>query len=44
MPGWAQQLRRRQDTREHRHAALQTLREGDRGGAGAAPDISEKED
>jgi len=44
MPGWAQQLRRRQDTREHRQAALQTLREGDRGGAGAAPDISEKED
>jgi type IV secretion system protein TrbL len=43
-PGWARDLQRRQDSRQHRHVALQTLREGDRGGAGATPDISEKED
>jgi len=43
-PLWARQLRRQQDARHHRHAAVQALREGDRGGAGATPDISEKED
>jgi len=43
-PPWARQLRRQQDARHHRHAAVQALREGDRGGAGATPDISEKED
>jgi type IV secretion system protein TrbL len=43
-PDWARDLQRRQDSRQHRHLALQTLREGDRGGAGATPDISEKED
>lgn len=43
-PGWARQLRRRQDTRHHREAALHALREGDRGGASATPDIKEKED
>jgi type IV secretion system protein TrbL len=43
-PGWARELQRRQDARQHRHLALQTLRDGDRGGAGATPDISEKEE
>jgi len=43
-PGWARQLRRQQDTRHHRDAALQALREGDRGGGAATPDIKEKED
>jgi type IV secretion system protein TrbL len=43
-PAWARQLRRQQDARHHRHVAVQALREGDRGGAGATPDISEKED
>ncbi|MEK7453670.1 MAG: P-type conjugative transfer protein TrbL [Pseudomonadota bacterium] len=43
-PSWAQSLRRQQDSRHHRHVALQTLNEGDRGGASATPDIKEKED
>jgi type IV secretion system protein TrbL len=43
-PGWARQLRRRQDARHHGQVAAHALREGDRGGAGAAPDIKEKED
>jgi type IV secretion system protein TrbL len=37
-------MRAEQSSRYHRHAALQTVREGDRGGASAAPDIKEKED
>ena len=43
-PSWARSLRRQQDARHHRHVALQTLKEGDRGGASATPDIKEKED
>jgi type IV secretion system protein TrbL len=43
-PAWARQLRRQQDARHHRHVAVQALREGDRGGAGATPDISEMEE
>ncbi|MBW8754663.1 MAG: P-type conjugative transfer protein TrbL [Sphingomonadales bacterium] len=43
-PAWAQSLRRRQDARHHRQVVAQTLREGDRGGASATPDIKEKED
>ena len=43
-PAWAQALRRRQDARHHRQLVVQTLREGDRGGASATPDISQKED
>jgi type IV secretion system protein TrbL len=43
-PQWAQSLRRQQDSRHHRQVALQTLKEGDRGGASATPDIKEKED
>ncbi|WP_084691300.1 type IV secretion system protein [Sphingomonas sp. SRS2] len=43
-PRWAQDMRTEQTARYHRHAALQTVREGDRGGASAAPDIKEKED
>ena len=44
MPPWAQALQRRQDGRHHRQVALHALREGDRGGASATPDINEKED
>ncbi|MEO8455588.1 MAG: P-type conjugative transfer protein TrbL [Sphingomicrobium sp.] len=40
-PQWARQLRSEQTARHHRHVALQAVREGDRGGAGANPDISE---
>jgi type IV secretion system protein TrbL len=43
-PSWARSLRRQQDARHHRHVARQTLKEGDRGGASATPDIKEKED
>ncbi|OYY90785.1 MAG: P-type conjugative transfer protein TrbL [Sphingomonas sp. 28-66-16] len=43
-PQWAQALRRQQDARHHRQAALHAIREGDRGGASATPDIKEKED
>ncbi len=43
-PAWAQSLRRQQDARHHRQVVAHTLREGDRGGASASPDITEKED
>lgn len=43
-PPWAQSLRRQQDARHHRHVAMQTLKDGDRGGASATPDIKERED
>lgn len=43
-PSWAQAMRRQQDARHHRHVALQTIKEGDRGGASATPDIKEKEE
>ena len=43
-PSWARSLRRQQDGRHHRQIAMHTLREGDRGGASATPDIKEKDD
>jgi type IV secretion system protein TrbL len=43
-PDWARRLRSEQTARHHRHAALQAVREGDRGGAAANPDIKEKEE
>ncbi|HZF43716.1 MAG TPA: P-type conjugative transfer protein TrbL [Sphingomonadaceae bacterium] len=43
-PEWARQLRSEQSARHNRHVALQTIRDGDRGGAGASPDIKERED
>jgi type IV secretion system protein TrbL len=36
-------MRSEQRARHHRHALLEVAREGDRGGASAAPDISEKD-
>ncbi|OYW46444.1 MAG: P-type conjugative transfer protein TrbL [Sphingomonadales bacterium 12-68-11] len=42
-PQWARRLRAEQTARHHRHTALQAVREGDRGGGGANPDISERE-
>ena len=44
MPGWARQLRAQHSARHHGHTAMQAIREGDGGGAGANPDIKEKED
>ncbi len=43
-PDWARKLRSEQVARHHRHAALQAIREGDRGGGAAIPDIKEKEE
>ena len=43
-PRWARRLRASQAHRDHRQMTLQLLREGDRGGGGASPDIHEKED
>ena len=43
-PLWAQKLRSEAAARHHRQVAIQAIREGDRGGAGAAPNIAEKED
>ena len=43
-PGWARRLRSEQAARHHRHVALQAIREGNGGGAGATPDIKEKEE
>lgn len=43
-PSWARDLKRQQDMRHHRQVAMHTLRDGDRGGASATPDIKEKED
>jgi type IV secretion system protein TrbL len=44
MPGWARDLRAEQTNRHHRQMALQTLKEGDRGGASATPDIKERDE
>ena len=42
-PAWARNLRAEQSARHHRQLAYHTLKEGDRGGASATPDIKEKE-
>jgi type IV secretion system protein TrbL len=44
MPEWAQRFQGRQQARQARQALMQTVREGDRGGAGAHPDITEREE
>lgn len=43
-PGWARDLRAEQSMRHRRQVAIAALREGDRGGAGAVPDIKEKDE
>lgn len=43
-PQWARALKRQQDMRHHRQVAMHTLRDGERGGASASPDIKEKDD
>ena len=42
-PPWAQRLRADQSARHRRQLAVHALRDGDRGGSGANPDISEKD-
>ncbi|HZU50346.1 MAG TPA: P-type conjugative transfer protein TrbL [Sphingomicrobium sp.] len=43
-PAWARRLRAEQTARHFRQATFQAIREGDRGGGGANPDIKEKEE
>ena len=43
-PAWAKELRSEAANRSYRHAAVQSLKEGDRGGASATPDIKDRED
>ena len=43
-PDWARRMRSEQAARHHRQAAFQSIREGDRGGAAANPDIKEREE
>ncbi|EIZ77480.1 P-type conjugative transfer protein TrbL [Novosphingobium sp. Rr 2-17] len=42
-PAWAQSLKSQQTARHHRHMAMQTIKDGDRPGGAANPDLSEKE-
>ncbi len=43
MPGWARQLHATQAARHRRQMAIHALQSGDRGGAGANPDIKERD-
>ena len=43
VPAWARNLRAEQTARHRRHLAMQTVKDGDRGGGPANPDLSEKE-
>ncbi len=43
MPAWASNLRAEQTTRHRRQLAYQSLKDGDRGGASATPDIKERD-
>ena len=43
-PSWAQAMRHQQSARHHGQVAAHAIREGDRGGASATPDIKEKDD
>ncbi|WP_314716950.1 P-type conjugative transfer protein TrbL [Sphingobium yanoikuyae] len=42
-PAWAQNLRTEQTARHRRHMAMQTIKDGDRPGGAANPDLSDKE-
>lgn len=43
VPAWAQRLRGEQSARHRGHVALQALKDGDRGGGAATPDIKERD-
>ena len=43
-PAWARQLQSAQSAHVRRHAVLQTIKDGDRPGGSANPDLSSKED
>lgn len=42
-PVWAQRLQDQQTARHRRQTAMHVIKDGDRGGAGAAPDIKERD-
>ncbi len=42
-PAWAQRLRSEQAARHHRHLAMQTIKDGDRPGGAANPDLNQKD-
>ncbi|WP_293699536.1 MULTISPECIES: P-type conjugative transfer protein TrbL [unclassified Sphingopyxis] len=42
-PVWAQRLQDQQTARHRRQSAMHIIKDGDRGGAGAAPDIKERD-
>ena len=42
-PAWARQLRSEQAARHRRHVVIQSLKDGDRGGASITPDIKERD-
>jgi type IV secretion system protein TrbL len=42
-PAWAKKLHREQTARHHRHAATQLIKDGDRPGGAANPDLSQKD-
>jgi len=44
MPGWAKRMRSEQKAHNRGQLALHAIRDGERGGSGATPDISERED
>ena len=43
-PAWAKALRAEQTARHRQQLAIHTVQQGDRGGSGASPDISERND
>lgn len=43
-PAWARAMRSEQTARHHRHVALQAIKDGDRGGGSATPDIKERDE
>ncbi|QJU60165.1 P-type conjugative transfer protein TrbL [Sphingomonas sp. AP4-R1] len=44
MPGWARAMKADASARSYRQAAIHAVAQGDRGGAGATPDIKERDD
>ncbi|MBP8234510.1 MAG: P-type conjugative transfer protein TrbL, partial [Rhizorhabdus sp.] len=44
MPRWARAMKNQASARYHRQAAIHAVGQGDRGGAGATPDIKERDD
>ena len=44
MPGWARAIKDQASARHHRQVAMHAIGQGTSGGAGATPDIKERED